>query len=234
MKIAKTTNVTSSSLNYDRYSMTKYDRDIVNSIPFHEELHRHIQEYVKKHYKKDGTYSVIDLGAGTGLTSAIVREVLPNAKFDLVDFSKQMLAGAKKKLGTKNVNYILKDYANLPAKSDYHIAIAVIGVHHQTHEGKRKLFKKIYRLLKPGGVFFFGDLMTHRDKVKAAHAQALHFHHLVQKSTDQKTLAEWAHHHLFLNNLAPIEDQIEWLKDAGFTVKPVLLKWNTALLICKK
>ncbi len=214
--------------------MTKYDRDIVHSIPFHEELHRHIQKYVKKHFKKDGAYSVIDLGAGTGITSKIVREVLPGATFDLVDFSKQMLAGAKKKLGTKGVNYLLRDYADLSLKKKYDVAIAVIGVHHQTHEGKKKLFKKIYQLLKPGGVFFFGDLVTHRDKVKAAYAQARHFHHLVEKATDQKTLAEWAHHHLFLNNLAPIEDQIAWLREVGFRVKPVLSKWNTALLICEK
>jgi len=64
--------------------------------------------------------------------------------------------------------------------------------------------------------------------------QALHFHHLVEKSTDKKTLEEWAYHHYVLNDLAPIEDQIEWMKKIGFKIKIEMLQMNTALLICKK
>lgn len=36
-----TTNVKPSDLNYDKYSTDKYDMDIINSIPYHKELHTH-------------------------------------------------------------------------------------------------------------------------------------------------------------------------------------------------
>ena len=76
--------------------------------------------------------------------------------------------------------------------------------------------------------------MTYKNPKKAALNQALHFHHLVEKSTDKKTLEEWAHHHYNLNDLAPVEDQIEWLKNIGFKVYLKMLSFNTALIIAKK
>jgi len=83
-------------------------------------------------------------------------------------------------------------------------------------------------------VFIFADLVTYRDQKEAALNQAKHFKNLVDKTEDDKTLSEWAYHHLYLNDLAPIEDQIKWLKDDGFKVKKDFLKINTTLLICHK
>lgn len=234
MSMARTTNVKPADLNYDRYSMQKYDRDIINSIPYHKELHTVMAKYVKRHYQKGRQLSILDLGVGTGLTSRVLQNLLPNAKFDVIDFSKQMLVGAKAKLGTKNVQYLYGDYASYKFNKQYDIIVAVIGVHHQTHAGKRKLFKKIYKLLKQGGIFIFGDLVTYTDKYTAAFNQALHFHHLVKHATNTKTLAEWAHHYMFLNDLAPIEDQFEWLTQVGFKTSVLFQKMNTALLMCKK
>lgn len=228
------TNIQPDELNYNHYSASKYDRDIVNSIPCHKELHQKIISFMKKNSFADKNYSVLDLGVGTGITTKIIRDILPNATFDVVDFSKTMLAGAQKKLGKKNVHYILGDYAHMRFKKRYDIIISVIGIHHQTHAGKKKLFKKIYSLLNDGGIFIFGDLVTYKNEEIAALNQALHFHHLVEKSTDQKTLRDWAYHHLFLNDLAPVEDQLAWLKECGFATKILLLKINTALIIGQK
>ena len=229
----KTTNVKAQDLNYDHYSTDKYDKDIFNSIPYHRELHEQIIKFVQKNFDAKKEYAGLDLGMGTGITSKIIYDKLPKIKFDLNDFSEKMLAGAKKKFG-KNANYILGDYSTIKFDKKYDIIVSVIGIHHQNHKGKQALFKKIYSLLKPGGVFIFGDLVTYKNPKKASLNQALHFHQLVEKSTDRKTLEEWAHHHYVLNDLAPVEDQIEWLEKAGFKVQKTLLKMNTALLICKK
>ena len=229
-----TTNVKPNDLNYDRYATSKYDRDIVNSIPFHRELHEQIAAFMMKGAEPKKSYDIVDLGVGTGITSKLILDLLPNAHLDAVDFSRQMLDGAKKKLGAKNVSYLFGDYAKMKFRKKYDIVVAVIGIHHQTTAGKKALFKKIHALLKPGGTFIFGDLVTYRKKTAAAYNNALHYHHLVEKASDQKTLEEWAFHHQYLNDLAPIEDQIAWLKADGFKVSNPLLKMNTALLICKK
>lgn len=228
----KTTNVKPSQLNYDKYSLSKYDRDIVNSIPHHLEIHSLISDYVeKKYFNKD--ISVLDLGVGTGLTSKLIKDLLPLAKFSVVDFSRQMLKGAQKKLGS-TVKYILGDYSKIKFTDKYDLIVSVVGIHHQNTVGKKMLFKKIYSLLKPSGVFILGDLVTYKNEHAAAYNNALHFHHLVKNATDIKTLTEWSHHHMFLNDLAPVENQILWLKNIGFKVSIKFLQMNTALLVCEK
>jgi tRNA (cmo5U34)-methyltransferase len=228
------TNVHPWQLNYDRYTTDKYDRDIVNSVPFHHELHDRIAGFIQNKYDQEKPYSVLDLGVGTGITAKLVRDLLPNAEIDAVDFSKQMLDGARKKLGKKNVRSILGDYTKLKLEKRYDLVVSVISIHHQNNRDKQRLFRKIFSWLNHEGIFIFGDLVTYKKPLDVVLNNALHYHHLVEHSTDQKTLAEWAHHQMFLNDPAPIEDQIDWLKKTGFTVKKEFLKWNTALLICKK
>ena len=228
------TNVTPSELNYDKYTTDKYDRDIVNSIPFHKKLHKHIADFVKSNFDSTKEYRILDLGTGTGITAKLLRDSLPKVKIDAVDFSEQMIAGAKKKLGDKNVRYLFGDYVDMVFDKKYDIVVSVIGIHHQNNEGKQKMFGKIYSLLKQGGVFIFGDLVKYVDKYEAARNNALHYHHIVQHATDEQTLTEWAHHHMFLNDLAPIESQIEWLSKVGFRVQKDFLRMNTALLFCFK
>lgn len=229
-----TTNVHASELNYDKYTSDQYDRDIVNSIPQHKELHEHIVHVIQDTCDKEKAYAIIDLGVGTAITSDIIRNELPNATFDLIDFSENMLVGAKNRMGEKNMRYIAGDYAELAYDKRYDIAVSVIGLHHQNTAGKKRMFQTIYDLLKPGGVFIFGDLMTYRDKHIAALQNAKHFHHLVEHSVDEQRLQEWAYHHMFLNDLAPLEDQVEWLTRIGFTVSTQFTHINTNLLVCRK
>ena len=47
------TNVKASQLNYDKYSDDKYDLDIINSIPFHKEIHQGIIDFVKKNFSNN-------------------------------------------------------------------------------------------------------------------------------------------------------------------------------------
>jgi len=110
------------------------------------------------------------------------------------------------------VKYIFGDYGKLIFDKKYDLVVSVIGIHHQNTAGKKAIFKKIYAMLKKGGVFILGDLVTYKDKMESAKNHALHYHQLVEKSATEKALAEWAHHHMFLNDLSPIEDQISRLK----------------------
>ncbi|MEK9154390.1 MAG: class I SAM-dependent methyltransferase [Patescibacteria group bacterium] len=221
-------------LNYDRYSTEQYDRDIINSIPFHKELHERIESFVRSHLESSKEYDILDLGVGTGITAKLMRNLLPQARIDAVDFSEQMMTGARKKLGECNVRYLFGDYADMTFDRQYDVITSVIGIHHQDTAGKQKLFDKIHSLLKPGGIFIFGDLVTYAEENEAALNNAKHYHHLVEHAADEKTLTEWAHHHMYLNDLAPIEKQIEWLEKTGFKVQKDFLKINTVLLLCFK
>ncbi len=215
--MSSTTNVRSEDLNYDHYENDKYDEDIKRVIPGYEDLHRTIEQSLTEFTATHAITKVLDLGIGTGITAERIMKLVPDAELTAVDFSDAMLQGAKRRLQNYKVQWITGDYAEVDFGKDFDVVISVIGMHHQTHEGKQAMFKKIFNALKPGGVFLFGDLMTHKDEKKAALSDAKHYHSLVEQAIDETTLTEWAHHHKFLNLLAPVEDQIQWLKEVGFT-----------------
>ncbi len=230
----RTTNVKPEQLNYYGYSSAKYEDGIARAIPSHRELHDSLAGALLRKFSVTEKIKVLELGVGTGITTERIRSCFSTAHIDAVDFSDTMLAGAKKKLGTRRIHYILADYSVRQFRKKYDLVVSVVGIHHQTTKGKKALFRKIHEWLKPEGVFAFGDLVTYRDQKVAALNHARHYHHLVENAKDEATLTEWAHHHMFLNNLAPIEDQIEWLEGIGFKVTTEFLKINTALLIGEK
>ncbi len=227
------TNVKPQDLNYDHYSNDVYDRDIQAIIPGHRELHQHIKAIVKKFGKE--RISILELGTGTGLTAECILKVIPNAKYLGIDFSRTMLNGAKRRLKKYNAAFVLGDYAKVTFPKKVGLVISVIGIHHQTNDGKRKLFKKIHQALNPNGIFLFGDLVTFRNPKEVALNDAKHYAHLVRNARDEQCLKDWAHHHKFLNIPAPLEDLIAWLEKAGFRdIKVAYRKYNTALIYAKK
>ena len=221
-------------MNYNSYITKQYDSDILKAIPYHKELHEHIINYVKTKFVDSSRIRILDLWVWTWITSKMLQDIFPNATIDVVDFSKQMITWAREKLGTKNVNYIIWDYATLDLTNRYDIVVSVIWIHHQTDKWKMLLFEKIYSLLKNNWVFIFWDLVTYKDDIEASKNHALHYHHMVENAKDMRILWEWAHHHIYLNELAPYEDQIIWLINDWFSVKKDLLKINTGLFICEK
>ena len=82
-------------MNYDKYTTDQYDRDIVDSIPHHKELHNHIADFIKSHFDASKEYDILDLGTGTGITAKLIQGLLPKVMIDAVDFSEQMIIGAK-------------------------------------------------------------------------------------------------------------------------------------------
>ncbi len=61
----------------------------------------------------DSKISVLDLGAGTGLFSYLVSQILPNAEFTLYDLSENMLSEARTRFSNLNINlrYFVKNYS---------------------------------------------------------------------------------------------------------------------------
>lgn len=222
-------------LHYNYYTTEKYDADIKCAIPGYDEMHEMIKKALVKEFGEK-KIAVLELGIGTGLTSQVVLDSVNVAKYAGIDFSQSMLDGAQKRLEKYYLELELEDYATADFPKENDLVISVISIHHQaTPADKQRLFKKIYNCLSVDGIFIFGDLFTRRDKYEAALNEAHHFHHLVENAVDEKTLAEWAHHYKFINHLDTIENQMVWLKEAGFSEVEVLYsKFNTALIIAKK
>lgn len=221
-------------LNYDHYASWKYEKNVARSFPHYWDFQARIGKIVKKKFAGK-EISAMELGTGTGVTAEFVLRNANCASFLSIDFSKNMLKGAHKRLKHFKPTFLCADYAKAKFPKNLDLVVSAISVHHQTHEGKKKLFKKIYGSLNKGGVFILGDMFSFRDKFEDAYNDALHYHYIVAHATNKQVLREWTHHHKYVNTPSNLEDQLEWLKKAGFkSVKIAYRMWDTAIIVSTK
>ncbi len=231
-----TTNVSPQDLNAARYAPGVYDQTIRLVIPGHDELHEVIDDLVRQQYVGRTGFSILELGLGTGLTAERILRHVPDAEYTGIEFAESMLVKARQRLAPYKTKLICGDYAEVPFPQRTDLVVSVIGIHHQeTDDDKRALFCKISDCLTSDGTFLFGDLVTFRDQEQAAVSEARHHDYIVEHLKDEQLLREWTYHHKFLNKLAPLEDQVEWLKEVGFRhVNVIFRRFQTALVYARK
>lgn len=102
--------------------------------------------------------AILDIGAGTGLLSALIIRKYPDASLTLVDLSESMLGMAKERFaGRKEVRYITGDYSSVDFAGRYDLICSALSIHHLEQDDKRRLYKKIFDALHPGGIFVNAD-----------------------------------------------------------------------------
>ena len=139
---------------FDRWS-NEYDRTL-GSISFH----RGLLDLVVRNSKVKNGDKVLDIGCGTGLLSL---KLLQKAGCLItgIDNSKDMLAVFKDKIGKlrlgSNISCELMDADSVDFKSNtFDLAVSSVVLHHLKE--KVAPLKKIYKVLKPGGVFIIGEI----------------------------------------------------------------------------
>lgn len=114
-----TTNVAPEDLNYDRYESEIYDEDIRRSIPGYDAMHQKIDDVVREYVADNKVNKILDLGIGTGLTAERLLKITPNASITGVDFSEQMMKGAKKRLVDAKVDFVFGDYSKIDLEAGF-------------------------------------------------------------------------------------------------------------------
>ena len=103
---------------------------------------------------------VLDLGAGTGLSTLYLLKRFPNARVTLLDFSEEMLSVARERFrDNPNIDYVVGDYRSLSLEGPFDIVISGLSIHHLTFEEKQALSSAVYSLLVPDGEFLNADMV---------------------------------------------------------------------------
>lgn len=176
--------------------------------------------------------SFLDLGCGDGVLGRALLASYPEATGVFLDFSDTMIAAARAKLSMTPATAVLiaQDYGTaawvqaVTAHGPYDAIVSGFSIHHQPHERKRELYREIFDLLSPGGVFLN---LEHVASMSAGvqevfdeyFVEALCQHHSRLGGTKTRSEVAQEYYHRpdkAANILAPVEEQCGWLRGVGF------------------
>jgi tRNA (cmo5U34)-methyltransferase len=192
----------------------------------------------------EGPGHIVELCCGEGLLTRALLERFPEASVLALDGSQTMLDSARKTAGdlsarleTRLFDLAARDWRRLPFAP--HAVVSSLAVHHLDGGEKRTLFRDLFALLAPGGVFVLADLVAPatgrgveiaaRAWDEAVKARALEldgdlagFERFQREGWNYYADPEPDP----VDKPSPLFDQMTWLADAGFA--SVDLHWMKA------
>ncbi len=173
---------------------------------------------------------LLDLGCGNALLLAAVLEALPGSRGIAVDFSPLMLNEARQRLAshdgraqTVEADLQTPDWRKVIA-GPFDAVISGFAIHHLRHERKRALYREIFDLLSPEGLFLNAEhVSSPTPRIEAMFNDAM-ADHLWQRRkekgenvTKELVLREFLERPDRAANIcASVEEQCQWLRDIGF------------------
>ncbi len=172
---------------------------------------------------RDGEFRVLDLGAGTGLSGALVSEAFPGARFTLVDASEEMLSRAEERfadepLVAERFEFRVLDFAEepLPKVPDgYEAVVSALAIHHLSGEDKKKLFGKVFDVLADGGIFVNGDQVLGPTPELEERYREVWLQQVRENGVAEKDLAD-SLSRMKEDRQDTLEEQLVWLRELSF------------------
>ena len=162
---------------------------------------------------------VLDLGTGDGRLLDLVLTARPGATGVGLDVNAEMLARARERVaGDERARIAPHDLDDpLPADGAFDLVVSSFAIHHVTDERKRTLYAECYDRLTPGGTFLnLEHVASVSDRMHREFLAALE----IDPADDDPS-----------NILAPVGDQLGWLRDAGFVDVDCHWKWRELALL---
>ncbi|RMH67077.1 MAG: class I SAM-dependent methyltransferase [Actinomyces sp.] len=158
---------------------------------------------------------VCDLGAGTGLFTEMLAADHPGARFVLLDGVPEMLEQAAARLGTDRFEYLVGLLTDELPEGPFDAVVSALAIHHLDDGAKRDLYGRIVEVLVPGGVFVNADQVL-APTPRLEHRQVRRWRERATAAGATPEDLRAAARRMAADRCAPVEPQLEWLRDAGF------------------
>jgi SAM-dependent methyltransferase/N-acetylglutamate synthase-like GNAT family acetyltransferase len=199
-----------------------YDEHMLNDVAGCVEGYKKMAELIP-----DKTETILDLGCGTGLELDEIFRRFPDVSVTGIDLTQAMLDRLDQKYHGRNIRLICGDYFKVDfGVNAYDAAVSFQTMHHFAPDVKAKLYGKIRKALKPGGVYIECDYMvedqSEEDKLFAEYARLRR----------EMNIPDGEYYHF--DTPGTIDNQIVMLKKAGFL--SAVMVWrveNTTIIVAK-
>lgn len=176
--------------------------------------------------------SFLDLGCGNGILGGVIHQQYSDAKGIFVDISESMMQSAQSNplLQKDKSTFIREDFGHnkwmqsVIQLAPFDVIVSGFAIHHQPDNRKIEIYREIYELLKPGGLFLNLEHIASRSKLgenafDQLFVDSLYSFH--QKQNSSKSREEIDHQYYNrsdknANILTLVETQCDWLRNIGF------------------
>jgi|SRR5579871_1045067 len=188
-----------------------YDRDRFRLVPGSELFYGWALDLIPARAKV-----ILELGAGSGLFTRLIRQRFPAAHIHLVDFSKGMLELARTRLGDDpRMTFIEADYAEDELPREMCAVVSSLSIHHLEDESKRRVFAKAYAALKPRGVFVNAEQVAGPTPELEVRYRELWLAQVRAAGATEQQIADSLYRQE-QDRCVDVERLLAWMREAGF------------------
>ena len=210
------------SAEFDAFS-NNYTEDMIKCVPYYQDILRSMVYDLPMSFSPK---TILDLGCGNGNIVALMAERFPDARYTLIDASEEMLDICLKRFPNLKLNLVNTYFDDFSfSEESFDLVSAGFSLHHVDGSMKQRMFPKIYRCLKQGGIFTYGDLMISRENADHP-GLILEWERFVNANYPDGEKWEWLmEHYNTFDRPDNFDDQILWLQSAQFS--NVHTPWRT-------
>jgi len=168
-------------------------------------------------FARDDDFSVLDLGAGSGLLTAIVLHHFPKARITLVDVDDGNLGRARERLSdyADQLSWVHADFARTDPPGKFDATVSALALHHISDLDKRTLYRSLYYALNPKGVLVVADRLHGPTPAIYLHDKEIWQREVRAQGAGEAKIerAQASHGEDFHSTL---NEHLEWLRNSGF------------------
>ena len=168
-------------------------------------------------FAADDEFSVLDLGAGSGLLAAIILHHFPKARITLVDVNDDHLGRARRRLSdyADQLSWVHADFARTDPPGKFDATVSALALHHISDLDKRTLYRSLYYALNRMGSLVVADRLHGPTPAIYALDKKIWQREVHQGGAEDTEIkqAQASHAEDFHSTL---NEHLEWLRISGF------------------